>query len=261
MQELNVSRGPVRVLLGSPTTGSEYAAHKQSVFRLVGACNPDLIYVTPRDCEGSNIAGNQNRLARQAVDQGYDYLLLAETDVAFPSHALAQLLSHGKDIIGCSTPWKERELLAARLDGQTREPRYMGHELDETEITMASLIEGEALRPVRFVPMGLTLISTKALRAISEFRRRERLPDFLKEKAEGKWVPVFSHVECYPIDSDEGVISTTDSAFCSDAREAGFDIWLDARLSLWIEHIGTANYVAPEWMRQKAMAEAQEKAA
>lgn len=253
--------GPIRVLLGSPTAGSEYAAHKQSVFRLVGASNPEEIYVTPRDCEGSNIAGNQNKLARQAVEEGYDYLLLAETDVAFPRHALAQLLSHGKDIIGCSTPWKEREVLAARLDGAERDPRYMGHELNDTEITMASLIEGEPVREVKFIPMGLTLISTKAIRAISEHRRANTLPDSVRELAEGKWVPVFSHVECYPKDSDEGVISTTDSAFCSDARDAGFSIWLEARLSCWVEHIGTCNYVAPEWMRRKAIEEAQERAA
>lgn len=251
----------VRVLVGSPTTGSEYAAHKQSIFRMVGASNPEEAWVVPHDCEGSNIAGNQNELAKMAVDQGFDYLLLAETDVSFPSHALAQLLSHGKDIIGCSTPWKERDVLMARLDGADRVPRFMGHEMDDTEITMASLLEGEPIRRVKFVPMGLTLISTKAIRQISEHRRNNVLPESLRPKAEGKFVPVFTHVECYPTDTDKGIISTTDSAFCSDARDAGFDVWLEARLSLWIEHIGTCNYVAPEWMRQRAIAEAQGKAA
>lgn len=250
----------IRVLVGSPTTGTEWAAHKQSIFRLVGACNPEHIWVVPHDCEGSNIAGNQNKLARMACDQGFDYLLLAETDIAFPSHALAQMLSHGRDIVGCSTPWKERELLSVRLGGANRVPRYMGHELDDAEIIMASLLEGEAVRKVKFVPMGLTLISTKAIRAISEHRRNHVLPESLRERSKGKFVPVFTHVECYPTDSDEGVISTTDSAFCSDARDAGFDIWLDARLSLWIEHIGTCNYVAPEWMRQAAADEARGKA-
>lgn len=251
----------VRVLVGSPTSGTEYAAYKQSVFRLVGACNPDHIWVVPHDCEGSNIAGNQNKLARMACEEGFDYLMLAETDVAFPSHALAQLLSHGKDIIGCSTPWKERELLAARLNGADRAPRYMGHELDDAEITMASLIDGAPLRQVKFVPMGLTLISTRAIKLISEYRREHALPADVRAKAEGKFVPVFTHFECYPEDSEEGVISTTDSAFCMSARDAGLEIWLDARLSLWIEHVGTCNYVAPEWMRQKAMEEAQGKAA
>ncbi len=252
---------PIRVLAGSPSSGSECAAFKQSVFRLVGASDPERIWVTPQDCEGSNIAGNQNRLARMAVDGGYDYLLLIETDVAFPNHALAQLLSHGKDVVGCSTPWKERELLAARLNGADRAMRYMGHEMDDTEITMASLLDGEALRRVKFVPMGLTLISTAALRRVSEHRRTTALPPKVREMAEGKWVPVFTHVECYPIDADEGVISTTDSAFCSDARDAGLDIWLDARLSLWVEHIGSCNYGAPEWMRERAQAEARGAAA
>lgn len=251
---------PTRVLLGSPTTGSEYAAHKQSIFRLVGATNPEHIWVTPHDCEGSNIAGNQNELAKMAVEQGFDYLLLAETDVAFPAHALAQLLSHGKDIIGCSTPWKERDLLHARLNGEDRAPRYMGHETDDTEITMASLLEGDPVRRVKFVPMGLTLISARAISQVSAYRRTSMPPKVL-EQAQGKWTPVFTHVECYPGDTDKGVISTSDSAFCSDARSAGLDIWLDARLSLWIEHIGTCNYVAPEWMRQRAIAEAQGKAA
>lgn len=254
-------RGPVRVMAGSPTAGSECAAFKQSVFRLVGASNPDEIWMTPQDCEGSNIAGNQNKLARMAVDGGYDYLLLIETDVAFPSHALAQMLSHGKSIVGCSTPWKERDLLAARLNGADRVMRYMGHELNDTEITMASLLEGEALRQVKFIPMGLTLISTAAIRQVSEHRRATALPEKVREMAQSKWVPVFTHVECYPSDSDDGVISTSDSAFCSDARAAGLEIWLDARLSLWVEHIGSCNYVAPEWMRERAMAEARGEAA
>lgn len=250
------SNKPVRVLLGSPTGGSEYAAHKQSVFRLIGACNPELIWVTPRDCEGSNIAENQNELAFQALDEGYDYLLLAETDVAFPNHALAQMLSHGKDIIGCSTPWKERDLLAARLNGEERVMRYMGHELNETEITMASLLEGEPIRRVRFVPMGLTLISTRAIAAISAHRIAAGLPGDVADQAGGKRCSVFTHFECFPVEKTRSVTSTTDAGFCQNARDAGFDVWLEARLSLWVEHVGTCNFVAPEWMRQRAMAEA-----
>lgn len=245
-----------RVLIGSPSSGTEYAAHKQSIFQLVGQCNPDFLYVVPRDCQGSNIAENQNELAFQALDQGFDYLLLAETDVAFPSHALHQLLSHRKDIIGCSTPWKERDLLAARLNGEDRVMRYMGHELDETEITMASLLEGEPIRKVRFIPMGLTLISTAAIRAISDHRRAHALPPAVRERAAGKPCAVFTHFESFPTDHTRGIISTTDSGFCYNAREAGFDIWLEARLSLWVEHVGACNYVAPAWMRERAKEEA-----
>jgi len=254
-------RKPLKVLLGTPTGGVCHVAFMQSVFRVVASCNPDDIYIRPQYCKGSNIAQNQNKLARMAVEQGYDYLLLAETDVTFPSHSLARLVMHGCDIVGCSTPWKEHDLLADRLNGKDRAPRFMGHELDETEITMQSLIEGEPLRKVRFVPMGFTLIAAKAITAIGAYRREHVLPDTLRERVAGKWIPVFSHVESYPEDSDEGVISTSDSSFCANARDAGFDIWLDARLSLSIEHIGDCNYVAPEWMREREALGAAGKAA
>lgn len=251
---------PVRVLLASPTAGSVTNAYKQSVHRLMACTNPEGIYVYPQDCEGSNIAENQNALAWQA-DRGiwhegvmvaapFDYLLLVETDIGFPAHGLWRLLSHGKDIVGCSTPWKERGILASALNGDEPALRYMGHEIDNTEITLASLEQGEPLRRVNFLPMGFVLISTKALRAISDYRRQVLMSDALRERAKDKWVCVFSHKEYYPEDSERGVIGTTDSAFCSDARDAGLDVWLDAALSLTIEHVGTCNYVAPERSRR-----------
>lgn len=236
---LNLTRtDPPKVLMGMPNGGTCHVQHMYWQTGILGSMNPAETQIIQGHCAGSNIAFNQNKLARRAIVEGFDYLFLVETDNVGPYDALKRLLAHDKDIVGATYQWKEPDLISSLLNGEDRHPRYMGHELDDTEITLAGLISNEErLRRVRFVPMGCTLISVKALKAVSALvAEKTRAP-------EGKWGPPFTHNVTYAQDSDEGQISTTDSAFCGDAREAGYDIWLDADLSLMMNHRGDADFM------------------
>lgn len=227
---------PLKIIVGSPLGENLKPGYMISMMGLMGSLSPERVLLRPVPCMGSNIAENQNCIVDAGHETGADYILFVEADMAFPKHALAQLLSHEKEIVGCTYAYKDRDLLPKRMRGDAITYRIMGHEYGASEITLESLIRGEPLRRVDFVPMGLTLISMKAIRAVQEvIAEKTGAPD-------GKPGPAFFHNITYPLDRDRGIVSTTDSAFCATAREAGFDVWLDARLSLQLEHIGDCAY-------------------
>lgn len=234
MLDLTKPKRPIKVIVGSPVGESVKPGYMVSMLGLFGSLNPDEVLMQPVPIQGSNIAENQNSLVDQAIERGADYIFLVETDMGFPANSLGQLLSHGKDIVGATYAYKDRDVMAKLLRGDKIHYRYMGHELEAKEITLESLIRGEPLRRVSFIPMGLTLISMKAVEAV------EKLMHERTAAPEGKRAPVFFHNVSYPLDRKRGINSTTDSAFCSAARDAGLDVWLDARLSLQVEHIGDA---------------------
>ena len=59
-------------------------------------------------------------------------------------------------------------------------------------------------------------------------------------------LPAFKGVEAVfgieGLTNPRGFITTTDSAFCHAAREAGLKVWCDARLSIGVEHVGDMNF-------------------
>lgn len=227
---------PLKVVIGSPIGENIKAAYLISVMGLMGSLDPSRVLLRYVPSAGSNIAENQNCIVDAAEKLGADYVFLIENDMGVPKHALVQLLSHQKDVVGCTYAFKERDLLARKLRGENVTFRMMGHEADGLPITLESLIKGEPLRTVNFIPMGCTLISMTAINAVRDLVAQET------SAPEGKRAPAFFHNISYPLDNPRGVISTTDSSFCHKARDAGVDVWLDARLSLQLEHIGDCAY-------------------
>lgn len=243
MAFLDLTRqGPVRVLLGTPSTGQVSEGYLESVFALLGACDPDRVLVWRRMSMGSNICENQNTLIDMAEDEKADYVLLWESDVAVPAEALARLLVQKKEIIGATTLFKEHDLLADLLAEKERSPRVMGFELDGKPITFASLKEGQPghrVRKVAGIPMGFTLIKASAfdkVRAIVADRTNHAGLTSAMENPPKP--PLFRHAVAYAEGNRRGKSSTTDMTFCGDARDAGLDIWLDADLSLSTQHLG-----------------------
>lgn len=223
------------VLIATPSSGSSKDAFVESMFHLFGFVAPETARLMRKWCRGSSIAENQNTLVDVAREKGLDYILLVESDVAFPKHGLTQLLSHNKDIIGASTQYKEHDLLAANIAGSPRLPRYMGYEFDGTEVELNSLMTGEPIRKVAGIPMGFALLKMSAVDAVA--REVARM-----DGHEEMFGPPFHHRNTYIAGRKRGLVSTTDMAFCGIARAIGFDIWLDARLSLQMEHVGDMNF-------------------
>jgi len=237
MRDLNHDPRP-KVLIASPHTGECHWIFKESLLGIYRKTDPEKVQIFDRGCCGSNIAENQNALVDQAEENGMDYILFLETDMGVPGEALQLLLSHGKDIVGCTYPFKDHDLLARNLADEKANLRYMGQELDCSAFTFRSLVEGEPLRRVKFVPMGLTLISMRAIRAVQAYRTSITNPPL----PEGMKACAFRHAEAVLPNYKRTAITTTDSVFCYDAADAGIEVWLDARLSLLVEHVGMANY-------------------
>lgn len=237
MLDLNKDPRP-KVLIATPHTGQCDWIFKDSLMGIYRKTDPKIAIIHDRGCQGSNIAENQNSLVDMAQEHGMDYMLFLETDMGVPGETLMMLLSHGKDIVGATYAYKDHDLLAKNLADEKANLRYMGQELDGSAFTFRSLVEGEAVRRVRFVPMGCTLISMRAIEAVQAYRTARAnppLPDGIKSSA-------FRHAEAVVPGYARTVTTTTDSTFCYDAAEAGIDTWLDARLSLMVEHRGPANY-------------------
>lgn len=227
----------IKVAIGTPTAGGGELAYFQSIMGLFGHSNPEHVLLRFIPCTGSNIAENQNTIVQGAESAGADFVLLVENDMAFPKDALVRLLAHDKDIIGATYPFKDHDLLAKLLAGHDLPLRYMGKEIDGENVTYETLAKRpDQVRPVQFVPMGFTLIRLSAL---------NKVRDWLSEQAnspERKRHPAFFHNVIYVSDSERGIVTTTDSTFCFAARAAGLDVWMDAVLSLQMEHIGKCNF-------------------
>lgn len=235
--DLTKPAGAPKVLIASPSSGSSKDAFTESMFHLFGHVGPEVAMLMRKVCRGSNIAENQNTLVDLAREKQVDYILLAETDVAFPKDGLNRLLAHDKDIIGASTQYKEHDILAANIAGSPRLPRYMGYELDGTEITLNSLAQAEEpIRKVAGIPMGFTLLKLSAVDAVS--REIARMDGHDGDM----FGPPFCHRNAYLPGRSRAIVSTTDMTFCGVARAIGLDVWLDARLSLQMEHIGEMNF-------------------
>lgn len=245
-----------RVLIASPAGDAVKTSFMQAVDALRAYTPASVALTSWQPCSGSNICENQNELVTVAEQREADYILFWETDVAcVPVQALEWLLEHDKDIIGATTAWKNAELLARALTGKPTLPRYMGNELDGTAITFQTLVERESPRPVQFIPMGLTLISMKAINQVRDHRTAKTTPAL----PEGVRASAFMHREAYvaSYNAHRTICATTDAAFCDDATDAGLDVWLDGRLSLLISHVGDAAFAmlpetwAPaEWLEK-----------
>lgn len=235
------STKPISVVVGTPTSGENKMAYTMSLTGIFGATNPSLVRPQMVPCAGSNIAENQNCLADKAEELGADYLLLLETDMLVPPNALMRLVSHRLDVVGACYAFKDFDLLARIYRGEQADLRMMGHKLGGAELKIQDLIEapeGELIA-MNYIPMGLTLISANAIRKVREqMKLRHPPPAELAHKT----APAFYHAIAYTEDHPRGFITTTDSAFCSVAREAGLGVWCDAKLSLAVEHVGDMHF-------------------
>jgi hypothetical protein len=160
---------------------------------------------------GSMPPNNRSILAQLALDQGADALLLIDSDMQFPPASLLGLLTRGDlDIIGAT--------YAQRNPGGA----IHGHELDGSSIDCGV---GDDIREVRELPAGFLLIRRRVLEAIVTAGDK----------------PFFR----FPFAPGAESSGSEDYDFCRRARNLGFKVWLEPRLSRALGHVGTAIYRIP----------------
>jgi len=247
------------IVIGTPSGGHAFDEYVQSLFAMQFGAAGQRYHLIPVQCQGSAIAHNQNNIVKgareasamlkasayaryiaagvseddaraKAETHGVDAIFFYENDEAFtdPESVIDRLWKSGKDIIGATYCYKDK----ARI-------RAMGVEIDAKPIDWLSLYHREPVSEVLALPSGALFVRMGVFDTLDA-------EEFTALSHEGQTMtitgaPHFQH----DIHFGLKLVRTTDYVFCSRAAKAGYKIWLDAQLSLEIEHWGKYPYAFP----------------
>jgi hypothetical protein len=228
------------IVIGTPSGGTAYDEYIQSLFAMNFGAERRRYHLIPVQCQGSAIAHNQNNIVKGAREadallksrgqRGVDAIFFYENDEAFldPENVIDRLWKSGKDIIGATYCFKDK----ARI-------RAMGVECDGKPIDWLSLYHREPVSEVLALPSGALFVRMGVFDKLDA-------EEFTALSHEGEpmtitGAPIWQH----DIHFGLKLVRTTDYVFCSRAAKAGYKIWLDAQLSLEIEHWGKYPYAVP----------------
>ena len=160
--------------------------------------------------KGYDCAKARNMIAKEAVEGDYDYVLMVDSDIQLPHDALANLLSHDKDIV---VGWYMRkrtvnDLVEVFKFGQnyTDKNQYRSREIRELD---------SELVPIKGAGLGIVLIKTSYLKqTITPWFR------YIIYDSENRKPGVYE---------DKKVLSE-DLYFCSQAINKGVNVFLDPRV-------------------------------
>lgn len=188
----------MKILIGVPTYGPIEPECVESLMNM-SRCGHDVGFRVQR---GYLIDAERNAIAQAAIDDGYDFVLMVDSDVVLPFDALANLLDPPQDVVM----------------GVYREKRYMDkgrylnahRHMPQDYVLESAMTADELDRPSNRVTIkgggaGCLMISTAAL---------ERMPK-----------PWFEFVQY-----DNGECLSEDLYFCENARASGLTVWCDVRV-------------------------------
>ena len=195
----------MNILIAVPTFENIYPDTMKSIYGL-DCGEHDVAFDFIR---GYDVARARNKIARQAMDEGFDYVLMVDNDVVLPEDALLNLLEDDADV--CLGYYAHRgpdnlytgNTCCCKLG-------YFNYPL-ESEYTAQEMLDlkekGEYKIAIHGGGMGCALIKTDA---------------FL-------WTayPWFSWVN-YP--GDEKLVLSEDLYFCEQLHKAGIPIYADTRV-------------------------------
>lgn len=170
-----------------------------------------------------NLSANRNRLVQAGLDIGAKWIIMVDSDMVFPKDSFKRLLSHNKTIISALYFKKVppfRPICRIEKDGIWRdfEPDYIG-----------------GLHKVSGFGFGMVAVKASAFKKIPKPWFAEP-PECLSHDGE-KFV----------VEENQDTILTTpeDMWFCHLAKAVGFDLWLDASISLG--HLGIYPFSQEEY--------------
>lgn len=196
-----------KILIGVPARDTVMTGFAHAITTLV-ACSAISADVEIRlsFSAGTLICDQRDKLAKEAISSGADWLLFVDSDMRFPANALLRLMAHGEPIVAanyCTRRVPPEPVAFQRL--ATAEKLYTGP-------------DSTGLEECAAVGMGLMLIRTDVLTSMA--KPRFFIP-YLPE-IDGHW--------------------GEDVWFCNQARKAGFATLIDHDLSKEVKHIGLREY-------------------
>ena len=205
-----------KVLIEVPTyDGSISRATSESLWRL-DRCGHDVDY-HPRAGYGCAMA--RNRIAADALDGGYDFVLMADNDIELPRDALRNLMEHGTDFV---MGWY---LNRYARGGRSRACLFklggIGWQMYEAEELHALRDRGTHLVEVAAGGLGCALIR-------SDVFRRMEFPWF-EWKDQGRFPRLATDV--YSLPGDAFNSGGEDVNFCLRLATVGVTCYADTRVA------------------------------
>lgn len=200
----------MKILIGCPTLDYVLADFAMALVRLVHTRQHHRrlgerkpIQLQLCHVANSNYTDARNSICAEAIAGDYDKMLFLDSDMLFPADTIERLANHNAMIVGGTYVTRNK-------DGANR---LLGTDLSGNALQLSS---AAPLVPVRDIPAGCLMVDRRVL---------EKLPK-----------PWFR----FPM-TDHHTLSE-DTYFCHKAREAGFSILCDTKLSAELGHIGTFVY-------------------
>lgn len=233
------------VMIATPMYGGMCAAHY-----MVGVINAIAVlsnqgypvYFTNVINE-SLITRARNELARQFLEQNFEYLMFIDADISFDAGSVLELLRAEKDIVCGLYPKKEiawANVTAAAHRGEQNLRDYSGSfAFNLAPGEHDAQLDEQGLIELQHGATGFMLIRRRVFEELSP-----HVPSYRTSAAttpEGNFVqPLTKEFFATSIDEKSGVLLSEDYHFCELWRRRGGRIY--AKPSIRLEHVGTYVY-------------------
>lgn len=160
----------------------------------------------------SRIAFNRNMIVKHALENDCSHVLFVDADTIFPENGLERLLAYDLDIVGATT--------SKRKEGGIPAGEFLNKE--------------EPVKPLEemvFIGCPFLLIKTSVFKVLE--------------------APYFAEPPAKLLGLEGDRLVPEDEYFCLMAKQAGFRLWCDMKLSMELGHVGSKIYA----MRKVEIAE------
>jgi hypothetical protein len=210
---------PIRVAICVPCQDLVHASWAFDLASMVGLTTylrPDISLINLQ-VKGTLLPDQRNSLVKRALNSGATHLLWLDADMRFPKDALLRLLAHDRPIVGTNyTTRRFPHIPTAEIAGEG----------------LVYIVPGsEGLLEVSRIGFGCVLMQAEVF---------AKLPQ-----------PWFTLAWAPKIEEHTG----EDIYFCRKAREHGYQVEIDLKLSRQIGHLGELNYTAEAADEMRAVAE------
>ena len=185
----------MKILIAVPTFETITPETFKSIYGLI---KPDGVYTQFDFVKGYDCARARNLIAKEAIEHGFDYVLMVDSDIVLPSDTLVSFLTDPKDICLGLYPKKN-------TSSELVEITKLGERDFTTFFTFGEVDLMSGKFEVHGGGFGCAFIK------VSVFERMV--------------YPFFKYVE-YP----DGNVLSEDNYFCNEAAKVGFNIWADPKV-------------------------------
>ena len=191
----------------------------------------------------SLITRARNELARQFLEQGFDYLMFIDADISFDGQAVVELVSADKDIVCGLYPkkeiaWNAVEEAAKRGEENLRD--FSGTFVLNLPLDAVNAkTDQQGLVEVQHAGTGFMLIHRRVFEALAPLVPEYRTSSV--KASNGEYLkPMTREFFATSIDNSTSVLLSEDYHFCEAWRKIGGKIYV--KPSLGLEHVGTHVY-------------------